>query len=232
MPDIKITSFEGSEFGAYLSHPPLEGGPGLIVIQEIFGVNDVMRKACDDFAAQGYLAICPDLFWRREPNVQLTDRTPEDIARAYEMYKSLNVEDAVRDLLSVLGYIRKTQGCNGKVGSVGYGLGGRLSYLMATRSDVDASVGYYPTHLEKNLDEIHDIRMPVLLHFGALDKSVPPDKRIKIMHSLARNPVVMARVYENADQGFGLAGGKNYNEVAATLAASRTKDFLAEKLMT
>ncbi len=231
MADVKITSFEGSEFGAYLATPASGLGSGLIVIQEMFGVNDVMRKVCDDFAAQGYITVCPDLFWRREANIQLTDRTPEDMAHAFELSKSLNAEDAVRDLLSVLGYIRKMKGCSGKVGAIGYGLGGRLAYLMASRSDVDATVCYYPTNLEKNLDEIHDIRMPVLMHFASLDKAMPPDKRIKIMHSLARNPVVMARVYETAEHGFGLKGRKNYNQEAAELASTRTKDFFAEKLM-
>ena len=231
MPEIKISSLEGSEFGAYCAEPSTGRGPGLIVIQERFGVDALMRKLCDGFAAQGYISICPDLFWRCEPNVQLTDRMPEDLARAFELRKDFDIEVAVRDLIAVLGHIRKMSGCNGKVGAVGYGLGGRLAYLMATRSDVDVTVSYYPTDLDKNLDEIHDVSMPLLLHFAGLDKSAPPDKRIKIQHSLARNPIVMARVYENAGHGFAFAGEEDYNKEAAELAEGRTKEFLVQRLM-
>jgi carboxymethylenebutenolidase len=145
--------------------------------------------------------------------------------------KGLDIEATVRDLLATLGHIRKMGGCNGKVGAMGFGLGGRLAYLMATRSDVDASVSYYPTDLNKNLDEYHDIRMPLLLHFAALDERMPVDKCIKILHSLARNPVIMARVYEKVGHAFAFEGGKNYNAEISALAETRTKDFLAERLI-
>src|ERR1700760_4545115 len=100
MPDIKIASLEDEEFGAYCAMPATGHGPGLIVIQEIFGVNQNMRKLCDDFAAQGYIAVCPDLFWRQEPNVQITDQTKAEWDRAFELYQGFDVEQGMRDLLS------------------------------------------------------------------------------------------------------------------------------------
>ena len=231
MPDIRITSLQGHEFGAYCAMPEGGNGPGLIVIQEIFGVNANMRKLCDDFAAQGYVAVCPDLFWRQEPNVQLTDKTPAEWDRAMELFQGFDVEAGVRDLLLTLGHIRSMKGCNGKVGTVGYCLGGKLAYLMATRSDVDASVSYYGVNLDKYLGEVQDIRTPLLLHIAALDKYLPPDLRAKVLKSFARNPVITAYVYENADHAFARVNGQNYNKEAADLANQRTLTFLNEYLM-
>jgi carboxymethylenebutenolidase len=230
MPDIKIASLHGQEFGAYCAMPESGQGPGLVVIQEIFGVNAVMRKLCDDYAAKGYIAVCPDLFWRQEPGVQLTDKTPAEWDHAFELYKNFDVEAGVRDLLGTLAHIRKMQGCSGQVGAVGYCLGGKLAFLMATRSDVDASVSYYGVELDKYLDEVHDIRMPLLLHIAGLDKYVPPDIRAKILKSVARNDKIEAFVYENVDHAFARVGGQNYNKAAADLANERTSAFLAEHL--
>jgi len=232
MPDIKITSLEGQEFGAYCAMPASGHGSGLIVIQEIFGVNANMRKICDDFAAQGYVAVCPDLFWRQHPGIQLTDQSPAEWDRAMELYKAFDAESGVRDLLSTLAHVRKMSACNGKVGSVGYCLGGKLAFLMATRSDVDASVGYYGVELEKYLVEIHDIRMPLMLHIAGLDKYTPPEVRAKIMKATARNPEVEVYVYEGADHAFARIGGQNYNKEAADLANERTTEFFLKHLRT
>ncbi|HEU0117690.1 MAG TPA: dienelactone hydrolase family protein [Alphaproteobacteria bacterium] len=230
MPDVKIKSLEGKEFGAYCAMPPGGNGPGLVVIQEIFGVNAAMRKICDDFAAKGYIAVCPDLFWRQQPGVQLTDKTPPEWDRAFELYKGFDVEAGVRDLLSALAYVRALKGCSGKVGSVGYCLGGKMAFLMATRSDVDASVSYYGVDLDKYLDEIHDIRMPLILHMAGLDKFMTGAVREKVLKAIQRNPVITAYVYEGVDHAFARPNGQNFNQAAADLANSRTVEFFAKNL--
>ena len=120
--------------------------------------------------------------------------------------------------------------CSGKVGTVGYCLGGKLAFLMSSRSDIEASVGYYGVELEKYLHEVHDIRMPLMLHIAGLDKFVPPDVREKIVKSVARNPAITAHVYEGVDHAFARLGGQNYNQEAATLANKRTAEFLAQNL--
>jgi len=230
MPDIKIKSLEGKEFGAYCALPAGGTGPGMIVIQEIFGVNKVMRDLCDMYAAQGYIAVCPDLFWRQQPGVQLTDKTPAEWDRAFELYKGFDVEAGVRDLLSTLAHVRTIKGCSGKVGAVGYCLGGKLAFLMATRSDVEAITSFYGVELDKYLDEVHDIRMPTLIHIAALDKYVPEPVRKKLLQAFARNPAITAYVYEGADHAFARVGGDHYNKPAADLANQRTKDFFGKYL--
>ena len=231
MPDITIKSLHGKEFGAYCALPPGGHGPGLIVIQEIFGVNAGMRQICDAFAAQGYIAVCPDLFWRQQSGVQLTDKTPAEWDRAMDYYKNFDVEAGVRDLLSTLAHLRAMSGCSGKVGVVGYCLGGKLAYLMASRSDVDAAVSYYGVGLDAMLGEVHDIRMPTILHIAALDAYVPEPVRQKILRSIARNPLITAYVYEGADHAFARPNGQNFNKEAADLANERTAALFAEYLL-
>jgi len=230
MPDTTIKSLEGKSFSAYCAMPDGGHGQAIVVIQEIFGVNQAMRSICDDFAAKGYIAICPDLFWRQQPGIQLTDQSAAEWDRAMELYKGFDVEAGVRDLLATVGHVRAMPGCGGKVGAVGYCLGGKLAWLMAARSDVDATVSYYGVGLDAMLDEVHDIRMPLMLHIAALDTYTPEPVRTKILKSITRNPVISAYVYEGADHAFARPNGKNYNKDAADLANQRTNAFFAEHL--
>jgi carboxymethylenebutenolidase len=230
MPDITIKSLANEEFSAYCALPKGERGAGMLVIQEIFGVNAAMRRICDGFAAKGYIALCPDLFWRQQPGVQLTDKTPAEWDRAFELYKGFDVEAGVRDLLSSLALMRSIKGCSGKVGAVGYCLGGKLAWLMAARSDVDATASYYGVDLDKMLDEVRDIRMPLMLHIAELDKYVPLPVREKILAAVAKNPVIEAFVYDNVDHAFARPGGQNFNQAAADLANKRTDEFFAKNL--
>jgi carboxymethylenebutenolidase len=230
VPDIKIKSLDEKELGAYYAAPASQRGSGIIVIQEIFGVNAAMRTICDDLAAKGYLAVCPDLFWRQHPGVQLTDKTPAEWDRAFELYKGFDVEAGVRDLLATLAHIRAMKGCSGKVGAVGYCLGGKLAYLMAARSDVDATAAYYGGGIDELLDEVHDIRTPLMMHFGALDKFINAQVREKILTAIKKNPAIEAYVYEGADHAFARPNGQNYNKQAADLANSRTAEFFAKNL--
>lgn len=230
MPDIKIKTLEGKEFGAYCAMPSSGQGPGMIVIQEIFGVNEGMRSICDHYASLGYIAVCPDLFWRQQPGIQLTDKTPAEWDRAMELFNAFDVEAGVRDLLSTLAHVRAMKADGGKVGAVGYCLGGKLAFLMASRSDVEASVSYYGVQIDQYMDEVHDIRMPLMLHIAGLDSYCPPPVRDKVLKSIARNPVISAYVYEGAHHAFARPNGKNFEGNAAALANQRTEAFFAEHL--
>ena len=146
--EISINTQEGT-FGGYLASPTAARGPGVIVIQEIFGVNGFVRAVADEFAARGFFALAPDLFWRIEPNVQLNDKTEADWKRALDLMGKFDIGTGVQDIQAAITYLRKIPGVTGKVGVVGYCLGGRLAYLCATRTDSDASVSYYGVAIEQ-----------------------------------------------------------------------------------
>src|SRR5258706_1641347 len=173
--DVRIKSSPDGDFAAYLASPASGRGPGLVVIQEIFGVNKVMRQIADEFAARGYFALAPDLFWRLEPGVQLSDRTDAEWKRAFDLMGRFDQDAGVKDIQTAINYLRHTvTGCTGKVGAVGYCLGGLLSFLTATRTDCDASVGYYGVNIQDKLGESTRLKKPLLLPIPAKDQYVPP----------------------------------------------------------
>src|SRR5262249_41533010 len=149
-----ITSFDGDQFDAYLALPPGNSGPGVVLLQEIFGINQVMRSIADWYARRGFVVICPDLFWRQERGVQLTDQTDAEWNRAFELYQGLDEAKAVEDAASALAFLRGHPACTGKVGAVGFCLGGKLAYLLAVRQPLggaDCVVGDYGVGLLKGL---------------------------------------------------------------------------------
>jgi carboxymethylenebutenolidase len=231
MPDIQINGPDG-EFGAYMATPASGSGPGLVVIQEIFGVNTVMRDLCDAYAADGYIAVCPDLFWRIEPGVQLTDQTQAEWDRAFELMNAFlpNFEKGQADLQATMSHIRGMDGCTGKVGCVGYCLGGSLTYSMACSSDTDASVGYYPVQIDDYLPYAEHIGKPAMFHLAELDGFCPPESQAKIAEAFAGNGNITLHSYAGVDHAFARLGGGNYNEAAATLANGRTAEFFKSAL--
>ena len=230
MPDIKIAARDGGSFSGYLAKPASGSGPGIVVIQEIFGVNQVMRGITDTLAKQGYLALCPDLFWRQEPGIQITDKTEAEWQRAFQLFNGFNVDLGVEDLKATLDALRKTPGCSGKVGTVGYCLGGKLAFLMATRSSADCNVSYYGVGLDGILGEASKIAKPTMLHIAELDKFVPPEAQKKVKDGLAGNKHVTIHSYPGVDHAFARDGGQHWNAQAAGLANQRSADFFRKHL--
>jgi len=223
--EITIQATDGSgSFSAYVCQPE-KPQAAVLVIQEIFGVNAGMRSICKDLAAQGYMAVCPDLFWRQEPGVQLTDQTEAEWDHAFTLYKGFNVDKGVEDLKATLAAIRASVK---KVGTVGFCLGGKLAYLMATRSDVDCAVSYYGVDLPSFLNEAGNIKKPLLMHIAALDEFVPENVREKIKSTLSGKAEIY--VYEGVDHAFARPNGVKYNAAAAKLANERTSQFLKKNL--
>ena len=228
--DIVIELGGGESFSAYLAAPKGGAGPGVLVLQEIFGVNAVMREICDGYAAQGYLALCPDLFWRQEPGIQISDRTEAEWARAFELYQGFDEARGVEDAIAALDALRGQPGCSGKAGATGYCLGGKLAYLMATRSSADCSVGYYGVGIEAALGEAANISKPLMLHLAEKDQFVPPEAQAQIKQGLEGNPLVTIHSYPERDHAFARPGGEHYDADDAALANSRTAAFFAEHL--
>ena len=230
MPDIKITARDGGTFSGYLAKPASGSGPGIVVIQEIFGVNKVMRDITDALAKQGYLALCPDLFWRQEPGIQITDKTEAEWQRAFQLFNGFDVDKGVDDLKATLDALRKTAGCSGKVGTVGYCLGGKLAFLMATRSSADCNVSYYGVGLDGILGEASKISKPTMLHIAEQDKFVPPEAQKKVKDGLAGNAHVTIHSYPGVDHAFAREGGQHWNAEAAGQANQRSAEFFRKHL--
>ena len=230
MTDVTIEAADGGRFSGYLASPKSGRGPGLLVIQEIFGVNHVVRALCDRYAEAGYTALAPDLFWRQQPGVQLTDKTDAEWQQAFALMKGFNEVKGVEDMIATLNHLRALPGATGKVGAVGHCLGGRLAYLMATRSNVDCSVGYYGVGLDRLLDEATAITKPLLLHIAGSDEYCPPEAQARIVEQMSRIALATVHVYPGLGHAFARPGGAHYDKDAATVADRRTDAFLAENL--
>jgi carboxymethylenebutenolidase len=229
MPDITISGRDG-DFSAYLSTPAGGSGPGLLVIQEIFGVNQSMRDMCDEFAAQGVVALCPDIFWRQEPGIQITDKTDEEWQKAFELFQGFDVDKGVEDLKDTLAALRGLDACSGKAGSVGYCLGGKLAFLMATRSDADCNVGYYGVGLDELLGEAGNIAHPTMLHVAEEDEYCPKETQDMLDTAFADSTLVTLHHYAGMPHAFARLGGIHYHAEEARLANTRTYDFLKQNL--
>jgi carboxymethylenebutenolidase len=232
MPEITINAADGGSFKAYIATPAAAAAPGIVVLQEIFGVNQVMRDLCDGFAAQGYVAACPDLFWRIEPGVQLTDKSQAEWDRAFELMNAFlpDFEKGVGDIGATIAALRGHDACNGKVGTVGYCLGGSLAYASSCFTDTDASVGYYPVQIEQSLELAANIKNPLMLHIAEKDGFCPPEAQTRIKDGLGSNEHVTIHSYPGVDHAFARIGGANYDAEAANAANERTAAFLAANL--
>ena len=219
-------------FSGYLALPDGGSGPGLVVIQEIFGVNQVMRDFCDFFAAEGFVAFCPDLFWRIEPGIDITDQTEEEWAQAFDLFGKFDRSKGVEDISASLEMLKTHKAVSGKVGTVGYCLGGYLAYVSATRTDTDASVGYYGVSIQDSLDESGSIKNPLMLHIAEKDEFVSSEDQEKIKQGLDSNKLVTIHSYAEQDHAFARPGGAHYDKVAADLANERTISFLHQHLKT
>lgn len=227
--DITISTPDG-ELGGYLASPSAGRGPGIVIIQEIFGVNAFVRATADSFAARGFFALAPDLFWRIEPNIQLTDKTDAEWKRAFDLMGKFNVDAGVQDIQAAITHLRHVPGVSGKVGTVGYCLGGLLAYLSATRTDSDASVGYYGVNINQMIGEAKNIHHPLLLHIAASDEFVPADAQKQVVEGLTGNSFATTYVYPNMNHAFARMGGAHYDQANAELANGRTATFFRQHL--
>lgn len=231
MADLNVT-IDGPDgrFGGYLAKPAAGRGPGVVIIQEIFGVNHAMREVADGFAAHGYFALAPDLFWRLEPGVQLTDKTDSEWQRAFALMTRFDIDAGVKDIQATLNYLRGVTGCSGKAGAAGYCLGGLLAYLTACRTDSDASVGFYGVNIHEKLAEAKNIKTPLMLHIAGKDQFVPPEAQKAVTEGLKGNRHVTIHHYPQMDHAFARPGGAHYDKACADLANGRTATFFREHL--
>jgi carboxymethylenebutenolidase len=225
-----IPTRDGS-FEAYVARPAGDGPwPAVVVIQEIFGVNEVMRQACDRLAGSGYLAVCPDLFWRIRPGIDITDKTQAEWDEAMGYLGQFDTDKGIEDIRASIDYVRQRPECAGKVGAVGYCLGGKLAFLTAARTDADAVVSYYGIGLQSLTGEAEKMAHPLMMHIAEEDSYFPREAQAVVIGVLKDHPQVTIHTYPGRDHAFARPGGANFDEHDANLANERTMAFFKRHL--
>ena len=226
---VQIPTYDGTDaFPAYVARPTGAPSAAIIVIPEIFGVNPGIRQKCESWAQAGYLAIAPDIFWRFAPGVELDPDVPEQLQQAFGYFQRYDPADGVYDIEAAIRWLRG-QGA-GKIGCVGFCLGGRLAYMAAARTDIDASVGYYGVMIDQMLDEAHHIAQPLMLHIPTADHFVGAEAQVAIHAALDDHPRVTLHDYAGLDHGFAAELGDRRDTAGAELADARTLAFMKEHL--
>lgn len=226
--NTRIPTLDGQNtIPAFVVEPSGKPRGAIIVQQEIFGIDAGIRKKCQTWADRGYLAVAPDTFWRQQPGVELDADVPEQFNEAVAYMMKHDFDLGTRDIEAVIHWIRREAGVN-KVGFVGFCMGGRVAYMTATRTDIDASVGYYGVMIDQMLGEKHAIAKPLMLHIPTADHFVAPEAQKAIHAGLDDHPRVTLYDYDGLDHGFAAEIGSRRDEAAATLADERTQAFFAE----
>jgi carboxymethylenebutenolidase len=218
---ITVAAKDGGSFKAYLAAPAKGSGPGIVLLQEIFGINAYIRSVADYYAEEGYVVLAPDLFWRIKPGIEL-GFTDADRQQAFAYREKFDVEKSVDDIGATVAALKWLPEMKGKVGAIGFCLGGLLAYLAAARLGVDCAVSYYGVGIEKALNEAGKIRCPMVLHIAEKDKWTPPEVVNAIKGAFEGRPEVEVYVYPGVDHAFSRSGGSNFDKPAAMMAHSRS----------
>lgn len=232
--DIK-SSDEKGDFKAYFTSRPylsdLPRPPGIVIVQEIFGISPFLKEMANRYAAHGFAVIIPDLFWRQGPSLtELPDQSEIAAKKAFELYEKFDVEKGVDDIAASLRWLRENENTSGKTAVVGYCLGGLLAFLSGCQLDIDAAIGYYGVGIENNLQHKGMIRKPMMLHFAENDGFVPANTRKELENNFIGNDLVSIYNYSGCDHGFARTGGGNYDKAAAEISDTRTLALLKKSL--
>lgn len=229
---IHIDTADG-RFGAYLARPApaAQPAPAVVVIQEIFGINADMRETCDELAAQGYLALCPDLFWRMEPGVELSSFNEAEWQKGLKLYQAFDIDRGVDDVAAAVAHARQLPGASGKVGVMGFCLGGLMTFLTAARRGADAAVAYYGGGTERYVGEGAQLASPLLMHLAEDDEFIDKAAQAHIRSALGKHPRVQIHGYPGQRHAFARHRGAHYHAESARQANGRTAAFLRQHLM-
>lgn len=218
---IEIAASGGGTFKGYLAVPEQGSGPGIVLLQEIFGVNASMRTVADYYAEEGYVVLAPDLFWRLQPGVEL-GYGEADFAKAFDYYQRFDADQAIKDVADALKVLRARPECRGKVGALGFCLGGKLAYLTAARTDVDCAVSYYGVGIDADIGEAKAIKGPMVFHFAELDKYADAAAREKIKAGFAGRADIEFYLYPGCDHAFAAPERASFDKPATLMAHSRS----------
>jgi carboxymethylenebutenolidase len=224
---IPATDGSGS-FEAYCAIPDSGSGPGVLLFQEIFGVNDNIRGLCERLAGEGYVVLAPDVFWRIEPRFERKDES--GIGDAFAIVQKLDLPKAIEDIKATHAHLKAMRECTGKVGATGFCLGGGLAYLAATQSKVDAAIPYYGSAINDLLGQVDDLECPTMFHYGNNDAFIPPEKIDEVENAVAGKSNVTFHRYEAGHAFSNWDAPSMYDEKAAGEAWARTLAFFDEHL--
>lgn len=227
---ISVASSDAGQFEAYISHPPTGRGPGLLLVQEIFGVNEHIRAVADQYAADGYVVIAPDVFWRQAPRIEL-GYTAEGFEKGLALLTGLDIHRTGSDLQRAVEAVRHFDSCTGLVGSVGFCMGGLLSYVAAARAGVDTAVCYYGGGIHNHLDLATDISCPVLFHFAAKDSYIPSAAVESVRKTFSGRDNVRVITHPDVDHGFNCWQRPSWHQPTAARARGQTLVHLSETLV-
>ena len=227
---IDVTTGDG-KFRAYCARPAATTAPAVVVLQDIFGINADLKETCEWLAKQGFIAVCPDLFWRMEPGVSLSKLDEAEWQKAFQFYQRFDREHGVADIGATLEAARRLPGCSGKVGVTGFCLGGLMTFLTAARLSPDAAAEYYGGETEKYVAESSKIRCPTVIHLAEADEYMPPEAQRKISETVKSNPRITVHTYPGCRHAFARHGGVHYDAAAAEKAHARTVELFRKSLL-
>jgi carboxymethylenebutenolidase len=231
MATITIDAADGAgSFSALVVEPGPQPAGVVVLIQEIFGVNDAMRAIAAQVADMGFIAVCPDLFWRIQPGIDLTDKTDAEFKQALAYMQQFDQAKGVEDLKATVAAARTLPGSNGRVGTMGYCLGGRLAVMMAIQSDADVNVSYYGVGIDDQLAGLATVQKPLLMHIAGEDGFFPAEGRAKVIAAAQGAAQLHAYNYPGADHAFARIGGVHWDGRSATIANGRSAEALAAAL--
>lgn len=219
----QLQASDGHKFDAYIAQPSGEPKAGIVVLQEIFGVNAHIRSIADRFARAGYLAIAPALFDRAQRDVELA-YGPDEAKQGMQIVQRIPLDQTLADIAAAIQYLRE-HGAR-KVGVVGFCWGGMLAWVSNTRLHPDATVSYYPGGIQNYIQE--KSTCPTIFHFGLEDSHIPQSVVEQVRHEY---PGFSVFTYEGAEHGFNCDARASYNEAAAKLAQQRTLAHFGEYLV-
>jgi carboxymethylenebutenolidase len=225
---VKIKTSDGKEYNGFLTRPEVSNGAGIVLVQEIFGVNDHIRDVASLYAQEGYTVLAPDLFWRTDPDVQL-GYSQGEIEKGIGIMQKLDLDVATQDLIDAVAALRKVSGIK-KIGAVGFCMGGMFAYRLACRNAVDASVAYYCGGIDQQLAEATKLKTPLLMHFADTDNYIPMPAIEKIKQAVAPAKAIV-HVYKGVDHGFNCDQRGSYDRKSAMLAFARSLEFFNKHLV-
>lgn len=222
---IEIPTADGANIAAYLARPAQTPAPALVLVPEVFNVNSHIRAVADAYAADGFLVLSPDLYWRQEPGTYLS-YDEEGLRKARQLWAALDVEQFSSDVGDIVATLRVRPDCNGKVGILGFCIGGTVAYLASAKHAIDAAVSYYGIRIDEHLDRADHLRCPMLFHFAENDAHIPLATVTPIAERAAGSDRLTVQIYGGAGHGFNRQGYPQYHEASARLARERTMAHL------